>query len=268
MLHYRHKFNCIKAMILDIFNYVSCNLIHGALFPMSSCKGFQRNLADRKCIFIKVKPSSVCQPLFIIPGNLLEVSDYRNNSIFALWLKGIWVRSLIYQTTSCLDFKLVAIELFGSWNKYLKNADRIKPMHLTNSSIPVVEIANNTNSCSWWCPNCELSAIYAPSGHRMCSKLFIYMIVNAAGKLDKIFSIHKWSKGIRINFFSLYAFRILYDKAILYFFYVRNDHCKEACFISKFHLIFLFCIFYPDLYRISIRIKSLNQVAVPHLMSP
>ena len=214
MLHYRHKLNSVKSVIFNILQNVSRDLFKSRLAVMSVSKRLDRDLTDRKRARILIKLSALRHPLLIRPRNRSRLINYRNNTVFTLRLSRIRIWSLKHKTTSCLYLELIAVIFFCSRDKYLKNTDRIEPSHLAKTSVPIIEISDNTHPGCRRCPDSKLRSVHTSAPHRMSSEFFIDMIMNSASKLDKIFALKKRFERIRIYNGSLATANTLNDKFV------------------------------------------------------
>ena len=83
MLHNRHKFNCIKAVVRNISQDILRDLFYCSLMFMSFGKRIKRKLTNRKSSLVLVEFLSCGDPLFISPFKRSKLIYNGNNAVFS-----------------------------------------------------------------------------------------------------------------------------------------------------------------------------------------
>ena len=156
MFGYRQKFHMGEPELLDVFNQPGGQLsireppvsLFGHTHP-----GAKMDLVDNHRFLAKVSLTPVGHPLVIMPFIAAQVPHYGGR--FRPQLHGECIRVGLYPqiSTGGFDFIFVKGACFQPGHKELPDPGSAHPSHGEKPAVPVVEIADNTDSFCVWRPN-------------------------------------------------------------------------------------------------------------------
>ena len=237
MLHHRHQLNMGVAELFHVrsqhrsdFTVVIKFTAIIRLFP-----GAKMHFINRDRRFVTLCDATLFHPVFVLP---LIFSKIKHNTRIVrtqLCCIRVRIRFQIRQTALCLDFILIDVARADTGDKELVDSG-LQKIHLICSSVPVIEVSDNTDTDRIRCPDGEVNAADAIDFDRMCTQLLIDGIADAVFKLFLFLPGELHRVGVWIVMLHLVSVAIPVDQRIRRNFLSRKQHSEKSCLILADHL--------------------------------
>ncbi len=174
MFHHRHQFYMCIAKFFDIGSQHRRDLAVVVEFTavVRLFPGAEMYLVNGHRRFVTLGNGAVLHPGFILPLVFSKVEHNARIVRAELCCVRIRVGFQIRQAALCLDFVFVNVSDTDTRDKEFVDAG-FQKVHLVCSSVPVVEVSDNTHADRVWRPDSEVNAADAVDLYRMCAQFFI-----------------------------------------------------------------------------------------------
>ena len=237
MLHHRHQLNMGIAELFHVgsqhrsdFTVVIKFTAIIRLFP-----GAKMHFINRDRRFVTLCDATLFHPVFVLP---LIFSKIKHNTRIVrtqLCCIRVWIRFQIRQTALCLNFIFIDVARANTGDKELVDSG-LQKIHLICSSVPVIEISDNTDTDRIRCPDSEVNTTDTIDLYRVCTHLLIDGITDAVFKLFLFLLGELHRIGVRIVMLHLVSVAVPVDQRIGRNFLPRKQHSEKSRLILANHL--------------------------------
>ena len=189
---------------------------------------------NRNRRFVALCDTTLLHPVLILPGIFSKINHNTRIVRTQLCCIRVWIRFQIRQTALCLDFIFIDVARANTGDKELVDSG-LQKIHLICSSVPVIEISDNTDTDRIRCPDSEVNTADTIDLYRVCTQLLIDGITDAVFKLFLFLLGELHRIGVRIVMLHLVSVAVPVDQRIGRNFLSRKQNSEKSCFILADH---------------------------------
>ena len=236
MLHHRHQLNMGVAELFHIRSQHRSDLTVVIKFTaiVRFFPGAKMHFINRDRRFVALCDTTLLHPVLILPGIFSKINHNTRIVRTQLCCIRVWIRFQIRQTALCLNFIFIDVARANTGDKELVDSG-LQKIHLICSSVPVIEISDNTDTDRIRCPDCEVNTTDAVDFYRMRTQLLIDRIADAIFKLFLFLLGELHRIGVWIVMLHLVSVAIPIDQSIGRDFFPWKQNSEKSCFILADH---------------------------------
>ena len=237
MLHHRHQLNMGVAELFDVRSQHRSNLAVVIKFTsiVRFFPGAKMHFINRDRRFVALCDTTLLHPVLILPGIFSKINHNTRIVRTQLCCIRVWIRLQIRQTALCLNFIFIDVARANTGDKEFVDPG-LQKIHLICSSVPVIEISDNTDTDRIRCPDCEVNTTDAVDFYRVCTQLLIDGITDAVFKLFLFLLGELHRIGVRIVMLHLVSVAVPVDQRIGRNFLSWKQHSEKSRLILANHL--------------------------------
>ena len=237
MLHHWHQFYMGVAELFHIRSQHRSDLTVVIKFTaiVRFFPGAKMHFINRNRRFVALCDTTLLHPVLILPGIFSKINHNTRIVRTQLCCIRVWIRFQIRQTALCLDFIFIDVARANTGDKEFIDPG-LQKIHLVCSSVPVIEIPDNTDTDRIRCPDSEVNATDPINFDRVCTQLLIDGIADAVFKLFLFLLGELHRIGIWIVMLHLVSVAVPVDQRIGRNFLSRKQHSEKSRLILANHL--------------------------------
>ena len=237
MLHHRHQLNMGVAELFHIRSQHRSDLTVVIKFTaiVRFFPGAKMHFINRNRRFVALCDTTLLHPVLILPRIFSKINHNTRIVRTQLCCIRVWIRFQIRQTALCLDFIFIDVARANTGDKELVNSG-LQKIHLICSSVPVIEISDNTDTDRIRCPDSEVNTADTIDLYRVCTQLLIDGITDAVFKLFLFLLGELHRIGVRIVMLHLVSVAVPVDQRIGRNFLSWKQHSEKSRLILANHL--------------------------------
>ena len=236
MLHHWHQFYMGVAELFHIRSQHRSDLTVVIKFTaiVRFFPGAKMHFINRNRRFVALCDTTLLHPVLILPGIFSKINHNTRIVRTQLCCIRVWIRFQIRQTALCLNFIFIDVARANTGDKEFVDPG-LQKIHLICSSVPVIEVSDNTDTDRIWCPDSEVNTADAVNFDRVCTQLLIDRITDAVFKLFLFLLGELHRIGVRIVMLHLVSVAVPVDQRIGRNFLSRKQNSEKSCFILADH---------------------------------
>ena len=237
MLHHWHQFYMGVAELFDVRSQHRSNLAVVIKFTsiVRFFPGAKMHFINRDRRFVALCDTTLLHPVLILPGIFSKINHNTRIVRTQLCCIRVWIRFQIRQTALCLDFIFIDVARANTGDKEFIDPG-LQKIHLICSSVPVIEISDNTDTDRIRCPDSEVNTADTIDLYRVCTHLLIDGITDAVFKLFLFLLGELHRIGVRIVMLHLVSVAVPVDQRIGRNFLSWKQHSEKSRLILANHL--------------------------------